>query len=144
MKKEKKKIIFLVDDDALYLKSLEIDLLQCPEYKVIPFATGELCIENLSLKPDIVVLDYHLDGIDKNAINGLETLDKIKNENQNIQVIMLSSQDKIDVAVNCMKHNAFDYIVKSETATIRLKKAIATIFKNQKLEYTLNWYMEKM
>jgi len=144
MKKEKKKLIFLVDDDALYLKSLEIEFSQCPEYEVKTFATGELCIENLSLKPEIIVLDYLLNGIDKKAIDGLKTLDKIKKNNQNIQVIILSAQDKIEVAVNCMKHNAFDYIVKSETATIRLKKAIATIFKNQKLEYTLNWYMEKM
>jgi len=144
MKKDKKKVIFLVDDDALYLKLLEIELLQIPEYKIKTFATGELCIENLSLKPDIIVLDYILNEIDKKAMNGLKTLDKIKNKNQNIPVIILSAQDKIEVAVNCMKHNAFDYIVKSETATIRLKKAIATIFKNQKLEYTLNWYMEKM
>jgi len=34
MKKDKKKVIFLVDDDALYLKLLEIELLQCPEYKI--------------------------------------------------------------------------------------------------------------
>jgi CheY-like chemotaxis protein len=29
-------------------------------------------------KPDVIILDYHLDGIDKNAMNGFETLDKIK------------------------------------------------------------------
>jgi CheY-like chemotaxis protein len=26
-------------------------------------------------KPDVIILDYHLDGIDKNAMNGIETLD---------------------------------------------------------------------
>jgi DNA-binding NtrC family response regulator len=144
MKNEKKKLIFLVDDDALYLKSLEIEFQDCTQYEVMPFATGELCVESLNLKPEIVILDYLLDGIDKNAMNGLKTLDKIKLVNDNIQVIMLSAQDKIDVAVNCMKHNAFDYIVKSETANFRLKKAINTIFKNQKLEKTLNWYMDKV
>jgi len=137
-------MIFLVDDDALYLKALELEFLDCPEDKVMAFATGELCVENLKVKPEIVVLDYLLDGIDKKAMNGLKTLDKIKEFNENIQVIMLSAQDKIEVAVNCMKHNAFDYIVKSETANFRLKKAIKTIFKNQKLEDTLNWYMDKM
>jgi DNA-binding NtrC family response regulator len=108
------------------------------------FATGELCVENLKFKPEVIVLDYLLDGIDKNAMNGLKTLDRIKEFDENIQVIMLSAQDKIDVAVNCMKHNAFDYIVKSETANIRLRRALAAIFKNQKLEKTLNWYMDKM
>lgn len=144
MKKDKKRMIFLVDDDALYLKSLELEFMDCPEYKVMAFATGELCVENLKFKPEIVVLDYLLDGVDKTAMNGLKTLDKIKAFNEHIQVIMLSAQDKIEVAVNCMKHNAFDYIVKSETANIRLKKAIATIFQNQKLEKTLNWYMDNI
>jgi DNA-binding NtrC family response regulator len=57
---------------------------------------------------------------------------------------MLSSQDKIEVAINCMHHKAFDYIVKSETAFIRLQKTITTIFHTQKIEKTLSWYMEKM
>lgn len=144
MKKNKKRMIFLVDDDALYLKSLELEFLDCDEYEVMSFATGELCVENLKHKPEIVVLDYLLDGIDKKAMNGLKTLDKIKAFNEDIQVIMLSAQDKIEVAVNCMKHDAFDYIVKSETAHFRLKKVIVAIFKNQKLEKTLNWYMDNV
>ena len=61
-----------------------------------------------------------------------------------IPVIMLSSQDSIDVAVNCMKHKAFDYIVKSETAFLRLQKVIAYIFQTRKTEEALNWYMERM
>ncbi|RPH30059.1 MAG: response regulator [Bacteroidales bacterium] len=139
-----KKLIFLVDDDALYLKFLEIEFSENNQYEIKTFATGELCLENMSLNPDIVVLDYHLNGVDESAINGLQTLDLIKKENFQVSVIILSSQDKIEVAVNCMKHKAFDYIVKSETAPLRLQKAIATIFKNQELEKTLKWYMEMM
>jgi len=137
-------LLFLVDDDALFLKSLEIDFIQLMEYNIKTFATGEQCLENLSQHPDIIILDYYLNGIHKNAINGIETLDRIKKTNPEIPVIMLSSQDQIEVAVNCMKHQAFDYIVKSETAFIRLQKAITFIFHNQKIEKTLNWYMEKM
>jgi len=144
MTNEKKVLVFLVDDDALFLKALEIEFFQNTKYDIQTYATGELCLENISKNPDIIILDYHLDDIQKNAINGLETLDKIKKINPNIPVIMLSSQDKIEVAVNCMKHLAFDYIVKSETAFIRLQKAINAFFHNQKIEKALSWYMEKM
>jgi len=144
MTNEKKILLFLVDDDALFLKSLEIEFAQNTESVVKTFATGELCLKNISQKPDVIILDYYLDGIHKNAINGLETLERIKTVNPQIPVIMLSSQDKIEVAVNCMKHQAFDYIVKSETAFIRLQKAITTIFHYQKIEKALSWYMEKM
>ena len=77
-------------------------------------------------------------------MNGMDTLDKIKAVNPDIPVIMLSSQDKIEVAINCMHHKAFDYVVKSETAFVRLQKNISTIFRYKKIEKELNWYMERM
>ena len=141
---EKKILIFLVDDDALFLKELEIEFAGNTGSEIKSFSSGELCIKNILKNPDVIILDYHLDSVDKHAINGLETLDRIKTANPQIPVIMLSSQDKIEVAVNCMKHQAFDYIVKSETAFIRLQKAITTIFHYQKIEKALSWYMEKM
>jgi two-component system OmpR family response regulator len=136
--------LFLVDDDALFLKSLEIEFLQHANFTIETYATGEVCLSKLSHNPDVIILDYRLDGIDKTAMNGIETLDKIKVRNPDIPVIMLSAQDKIEVAIDCMHHNAFDYIVKSETAFIRLQKAITTIFHTRKIEKTLNWYMEKI
>src|SRR5450759_4538115 len=142
MTNKKKSLLFLVDDDALFLKSLEIELSQNSEVSVKTFATGELCLENISQHPDIVILDYYLDSVDPNAKNGIETLDKIKSSNPMIEVIMFSSQDKIEVSVDCMKHKTFDYIVKSETALIRLQKVINTIFLIQNTEKALSWYME--
>ena len=145
MNNNKNKVkIFLVDDDALFLKSLEIEFLDNADFTVETYPTGELCIANLSHNPDIIILDYQLDGIVKNALNGLETLDKIKAFNPEIPVIMLSSQDKIEVAINCMHHKAFEYVVKSETAFVRLQKIITSIFKYQKMEKELNWYMDRM
>ncbi|MBK6283597.1 MAG: response regulator [Draconibacterium sp.] len=117
---EKNKIkLFLVDDDMLFLKSLEIDFLQHADF-------------------------YLLDSIDKNAMNGIETLDKIKAFNPQIPVVMLSAQDKIEVAINCMHHKATDYVVKSETAFLRLQKIITTVMRFNKMEKQLNWYMERM
>lgn len=144
MKNENKIKLFLVDDDALYLKSLEIEFLEHADFTIETYATGELCMSNLSRNPDVIVLDYHLDGIDRTAMNGLETLDKIKSANPDIPVIMLSSQDKIDVAIKCMHHKAFDYVVKSETAFMRLQKIITTIFSYKKMEKELSWYMDRM
>jgi two-component system OmpR family response regulator len=136
--------LFLVDDDVLFLKLLEIEFLQHADFDIETFETGELCLANLSHNPDVIILDYHLDGIDKNAMNGIEILDKITAVNPNIPVIMLSSQDKIDVAINCIHHKAIDYVVKSETAFIRLKKIITSNIDYKKMEKTLNWYMDRV
>jgi DNA-binding NarL/FixJ family response regulator len=136
--------VFLVDDDVLFLKSLEIEFIHHTDFTVETFATGELCLEHLSHKPDVIILDYHLNGVDKNAMNGIETLDKIKLTNPEIPVVMLSSQDKIDVAISCMHHRAFDYVVKSETAFMRLQKNITAFFHYEKIEKELSWYMARM
>lgn len=144
MSSEDKVRIFLVDDDAMYLKLLVIEFQQFKNFIIETYPTGELCIKNLSHKPDLIILDYHLNGIDKHAMNGIQTLDKIKAKNPAIQVVMLSSQDKIEVAINCMHHKAFDYIVKSETAYIKLQKVIEVILHTQKLEKALEWYIERM
>lgn len=144
MKKENKVKLFLVDDDAVFLKALEIEFLHEGDFDVETYPTGELCIENLDKNPDVIILDYHLDGIDKSAMNGLTTLDAIKKIIPSIPIIMLSSQDQIDIAVQCIHHDAFDYVVKSETAFVRLRKILNTIFLYRKMKKELNWYMERM
>ena len=135
--------LFVVDDDAMYLKLVEIEFLQNPDFTLETYPTGEICLKNLSHNPDLIILDYHLNGVDKHAMNGIRTLDKIKAFNPNIPVVILSSQDRIEVAINCMHHKAYDYIVKSETAFIRLQKVIDTIIHTRNIEKALEWYIEK-
>ncbi len=136
--------IFLVDDDLLFLKSLEIEFLNNGDFDVQTYSTGELCLSNLKDNPDVIILDYHLDGLNKEAINGIATLDKIKEFNTEIAVIMLSSQDKIEVAIDCMHHQAFDYVVKTETAFVRLQKIISYLFEFRIMKKELSWYMDRM
>ena len=144
MQKKNKIKIFLVDDDPVYLKILEIQFLEQADFIIETFSTGELCVASLAKKPDVIILDYHLDGVVLNAMNGIQTLDEIKKFDKDIPVIMLSSQDKIDVAISCMHHEAYDYVVKSETAFVRLKKIITLIFFYNNMKKELNWYMERM
>jgi two-component system OmpR family response regulator len=144
MEPEEKIKLFLVDDDAVFMKLLEIEFLHHADFSIKTFTTGELCIENLHHCPDVIILDYHLNGLNKNTMNGIDTLDKIKAHMPDIEVIILSSQDKIDIAVSCIHHRAFDYVVKSETAFLRLQKIITTIFNYRKMEKTLNWYMNRI
>ena len=107
-------------------------------------AENVLVMENIFYKPDVIVLDFHLDSIKPGAMNGMQTLDKIKAYDPAIQVIMLSSQDKIEVAIECMHHNALDYVVKSETAFLRIDKIITAVMAYQKMKGELNWYMDRM
>ena len=125
--------LFLVDDDAVLLKLLESELLKHTGFIVETYATGELCIAHLAHNPDLIVLDYHLNGIDKYALNGIDTLDKIKAFNEDILVMMLSSQNDMAIALDCMAHHAFDYIMKNKTTYLQLPQMITTIFNYRKM-----------
>jgi two-component system OmpR family response regulator len=132
--------IFLVGDDAVFFNLLETEFLQHTNFVVETFVTGELCVEKLLYDPHVVILDYQL-ADNRNQMNGIETLDKIKAFNPDIPVVMLSSQDKVDVAINCMYHEAFDYVMKSETTFMRLQKIISNILHYKEIEKELSWYM---
>lgn len=133
-------LIFLVDDNELYLKSLEIQFLENAGLTIKTFLSGEACFQDISLKPDIIVLDYFLNSINKNAMDGLKTLVLIKAVSPGTHVIMLSAFEGAEVAVNCMKHGAFDYIVKNANTFLKLKESIKKNFSiNSKEKELIVW-----
>lgn len=135
MSKKEELIVFLVDDDIMFLDTLKHFLSdeKNKELKISVFKSGEECIENLYLKPDIVVLDYYLDGSIK-AMDGITTLKKIKTTSPQTYVIMLSGQDNIDIALETINFGAFEYVVKSESAFIRIRNIINNITKTIRLK----------
>ena len=56
MDNENRVKLFLVDDDALYLKLLEIEFREHADFDIETFATGELCMEHLSASLNLVIL----------------------------------------------------------------------------------------
>jgi two-component system OmpR family response regulator len=118
--------IFLVDDDSLFLKSLEHLLLHKLKYQINikPFHSGEEFLEHLDEKPDIVVLDYLLNGQRPQAMNGIDILTQVMNQHPDTTVIMLSGHEKLEVAVESIKHGAYDYVIKNENALLKIQNLI--------------------
>lgn len=123
----KKGIIFLVDDEPIQNEMLKDYLSERFNYDIRTYDNGEDAIKDLGLNPEIIVLDFHLNAHLPNAQNGVEVLKKIKELNAPAQVIMLSGQDKLEVAVDSMKHGAYDYVIKGETAFSRMENIFNNI-----------------
>ena len=134
------KTIFIVDDDPMQSSMLQDFLSKYSTFSLHVFNSGEECLKNLSLNPQIIFLDYNFDKAGKNALNGVEILKEIKAQKPLIEVVMISGQDRIDVAVNTMKYGAFDYIVKSESAFHRSENAIFNLIKRLKLQGEASLY----
>lgn len=133
MEAKKKEVrVFLVDDDPLFIEALKFFLSEeNPHYSITihTFTTGEACLEQMGLKPDVVVLDYYLNSSVAEAMDGMAVLKKIKASFPQTRVIMLSSQDSIVIASEMLEHGAFDYVSKNESAFVRIKNIITNISK---------------
>src|SRR2546428_6618660 len=92
------KKVFVVDDDEMMSMALEDHLTRNTLHEIHCFTTGEECIKNLRLQPDIIILDYNLNSVQKEAANGMAILEAIKKLNKHIPVILFSAQDAYSVA----------------------------------------------
>lgn len=120
-------VIFLVDDEPIQNEMLKDYLSERFLYTIKLFDSGEEALKHMDLNPLIVVLDFHLSADKPNALNGVEILKKIKERSPDTDVIMLSGQDKIEVAIDSMKFGAHDYVVKGETGFARIENALQNV-----------------
>lgn len=133
MKTKKQINIFIVEDNKIFALALKSDIetsFADFHVKVRTFETGEDCMDKFKeVKPQIVLLDYHLNTQKLNAADGVKVLDWIKKENNETYVVMLTRDDNIDIALQSFKHGASDYIVKSDTQFRKIIFSIFNIFK---------------
>jgi DNA-binding NtrC family response regulator len=118
------RLIYIVDDEDTISKLLEHWVTKKWGHQARTFATGEYCLEALTVLPDVVLLDIMLPGI-----GGVETLKEIKSRYPDLPVIMLSAQGKVDVAIETLKLGATDYFSKPvdfAKLEISIKNAIQT------------------
>jgi DNA-binding NtrC family response regulator len=111
--------IFVVEDDQAYTKFIKYVLGLNPDYEVEFFTTGKECLNNLYKNPSIITLDYSLPDM-----AGQQVLEQIKSYDPNINVIIVSAQEKIGTAVELLKSGAFDYITKDQDTKDRLLNSI--------------------
>ncbi|MHB1688042.1 MAG: sigma-54-dependent transcriptional regulator [Ignavibacteriaceae bacterium] len=121
------KLIFIVDDELAISKLLTYWVKEKWKYGVEVFINGEDVLRRLSAKPDLILLDIMLPGM-----NGIEILKRVKQFDENLPVIILSAQGSIEVAVEALKFGAFDYFPKP-IDTQRLEPAIKNAVKGYDL-----------
>lgn len=131
------KTILLVDDERDIRSVLEISLSDCG-YRVLTAENGQSALALYkSEQPPVVLTDIKMPGVD-----GIELLKKIKNENPETEVIMITGHGDMDLAVESLKLEATDFITKPvniDAVEIALKRAWDKIVIRRKMkEYTEN------
>lgn len=129
--------LLLVDDEEGIRKVLGIALSDAG-YTVFPAKNGEEALKIFRREnPPIVLTDIKMPGMD-----GIELLQKIKNENPDTEVIMITGHGDMELAIKSLKYQAVDFVTKpinDDVLEIALNRAIEKIQMRQQLrEYTEN------
>jgi CheY-like chemotaxis protein len=133
-------LIYVVEDSDIYRELLskfinDIDNEDYYEenkrYTIRSFRTGEECLAAIEDKPDIVVLDYFLNGYtnSKNSINGLAALREIKRRSPETHVVIVSSQGDFRVTSQLYQNGASDYISKEPGIRERIQSSLAKLMR---------------
>src|ERR1035438_7273249 len=118
--------VFVVEDNEWYNKLLVHSASLNPDFEVKGFYSGKDFLDHLKENPNVVTLDFLLPDMD-----GAALLKKIKDFNEDIEVIIISEQDDIETAIELLKAGAYDYIVKTKEIRNRLLNTINNIAKNR-------------
>lgn len=129
--------ILLVDDEAGIRRVLAISLVDSG-YEVLTAEDGKRAFELfLQTKPQIVLTDIKMPGLD-----GIELLQKIKQENPDTEVIMITGHGDMELAIRSLKYEATDFVTKpinDDILEIALKRAHERIDMRRRLrEHTEN------
>lgn len=115
--KKNPSLIFIVEDNTIYAKTLQLFLAQrFPSADIRIFPVGELCVDQLHRNPDYIIMDYSLDSRYYDAANGLDMVKEIRQKNKEVRIVVLSAQQDISVAVEAMKAGNSYYITKDDAA----------------------------
>src|SRR5579871_4052340 len=114
--------VFILEDDTWYGSMLHHYLSLNPEYVVKRFESPNEFFSHLHENPDVITLDFSLPDCD-----GAEVLKKIKQQNPDLRVIIISGQEDVATAINLLKNGAYDYIVKDDDTKDRLWNSIKNL-----------------
>ena len=117
-----KRSVYIIEDDMFYATILNEELKRAGVEKTKIFYTAKDFLKVIDEKPDIVLLDHQL-----GSENGVDLLRKIKTTYPEIEVIFLSGQEELGVAVKALKYGAFDYVEKNSSAFARVKRLLNRI-----------------
>jgi len=124
--------VFVVDDDLFFLNLLKLQLTKNSKVEVFTFLTGEKCLNNLHLNPDLIILDYHLDGQQRNSKNGSVIANKIKEVLPNTEIIIISSDPKLSSNKKLRRLKKTSVYYKDDYINEKIKSKYNTILKRRK------------
>ena len=134
-------IEILIVDDNSDIRNILNELIIDAGYKTRMAANYNQALKEIDKKmPDVAILDVKLD---KGDYDGIQLLSHIKSKNNDVPVIMISGHANIEMAINSLKHGAFEFVEKPFDRT-RLLNFISRAVENLNLKTQNREYENKL
>jgi DNA-binding NtrC family response regulator len=135
--------VFMVEDNELFAHMISGALASQYGYKVEVFYTGEDMLKRIQEKPDVVLLDFQLDSSNLNCMNGDKVLEQIMQLQPQTNVVMISSQDDLEKAIELLKYGACDYICKDLQSVNNIAITLQRLRELMNLKSEVSYYKNK-
>jgi DNA-binding NtrC family response regulator len=132
--------IFIIDGDAQRAEMLRKLVQDKFKLEILSFTNGSDAMQNIGMNPTYVLLDYNVERNGNGNVTGQELLKRIRQSNPDSYVVVMSSDDKIDVAADAMKAGAFDYVVNNPYAFLRIENNLGHIKRILRYRRTISTY----
>jgi two-component system response regulator AtoC len=118
-------LVYIVDDDPMFTKALDTYLkAEFPDIRFRSFQNGEACLKEFHKMPDLILLDYRMDSEFPFAWDGLQVLQRIHTRSPETQVVIISSSESAETAMEFIKNGAYEYLVKNESTFPKVKELL--------------------
>lgn len=120
--------IFIVENSRLFVRLLDYVFAKDIRYRFLDFKSGEDCLKNLHLHPELIVLDNSLPGM-----NGFETLQELKEQHPDSHVIMILDAEEKLLPADFLNAGAADYVIKNGNEQQVVIEKIETFLAKEKV-----------
>lgn len=123
----KPKKIFIIDDNevlALLLKTHLENSFPEEEFMISLFESGEDCEGMVFHKPDLAIVDYHLDGNNEKAMTGLNLIDIIRKRSPETDFIVITLDQETELFLRSKERDIYDYLIKSPNVPYSLSLSV--------------------
>jgi DNA-binding NtrC family response regulator len=136
---ERSEINVVIIEDNVQMSEMAGDFLKekFPGITISSFTTGEEALFKLKQAPTAFILDYNLSTKHPQALNGMQVMMQLKNK-FDAPVIILSAQERGDVAENAIKYGAYSYVNKDKDSFNRLQVILGNILKSSEVKKNLS------
>jgi len=127
----------VIIDDSVQMTDMTGDFLKdkFPGISISTFTTGEEALFKLKESPTAFILDYNLSTKHPQALNGMQVMMQLKNK---FNAIVLSAQERDDVAESAIKYGAYSYVSKDKDSFNRLQVILGNIMNSSKVKRNLS------